>query len=82
MKLTLIIATLAATAFAVPHASDMDAAEANIEARADNCFHASQCATFWSGKCENHCGKRGFSHMSRDGCSTLKLQKKCCCIVA
>ncbi|KAF2124609.1 hypothetical protein P153DRAFT_390647 [Dothidotthia symphoricarpi CBS 119687] len=49
MKLNLIIATLAATAFAAPRASDMVAAEANIEARADNCFFASQCATFWSG---------------------------------
>jgi hypothetical protein len=82
MKLTLIIATLAVTAFAAPHTSDIVTAEANIGARADNCFFASQCATFWSGKCENHCGSRGFSHMSRDGCSKLKLAQKCCCKVA
>lgn len=80
MKLTLLIATLAATAFAAPRASgDM---EADVEVRADNCFFPSQCSAFWSGKCENHCGSRGFSHMSRDGCqwNPINLTQKCCCI--
>ena len=78
MKLTLLIATLAATAIAASRANgDMVPAEADIEARADNCFFPSQCSAFWFGKCENHCSPRGFSHMTRDGC---RFTKKCCCI--
>ncbi len=74
MKLTLIIASLAATAFAAPAPG-----EAALEARQDNCFFASECSTLWSGKCDNHCGPRGFSHMTGDKCTWPS--KKCCCIV-
>jgi hypothetical protein len=80
MKLTLLLATFAATALAAPRASgEMDA---DVETRADNCYFPSHCSAFWSGKCENHCGSRGFSHMSRDGCqwNPINLTQKCCCI--
>jgi hypothetical protein len=83
MKLTLLLATFAATALAAPRASgEMDARDADVETRADNCYFPSQCSAFWSGKCENHCGSRGFSHMSRDGCqwNPINLTQKCCCI--
>lgn len=74
MQLSLILATLAATAFAAPHASD-------IEARA-TCYHPSTCSTSWSGKCEAYCGSRGFSHMTGSGCTNppfVTVNKKCCC---
>ncbi|CRK48267.1 hypothetical protein BN1723_016848 [Verticillium longisporum] len=54
------------------------AADAPIEARQDNCFHPSSCSAFWSGKCQDYCDTRGFSHMTGDGCGGLR--KKCCCI--
>ncbi|PFH58626.1 hypothetical protein XA68_13443 [Ophiocordyceps unilateralis] len=48
-----------------------------VEAR-DNCFHPSSCSVSWAGKCEDYCGRRGFSHMTGDGCGLFR--KKCCCI--
>ncbi|KAJ4985032.1 hypothetical protein SVAN01_09475 [Stagonosporopsis vannaccii] len=83
MKVTLILATIAATAAAAPRAAgEMSPAPAPLDGRADNCFFPSQCSAFWSGKCENHCGSRGFSHMSRDGCkwNPINITQKCCCI--
>ena len=79
MKLILLIATLAATALAAPRASGDMVSEADIEARPDNCFHPSRCDAFWfNDKCKDYCDKRGFSHMSGDGCGWFT--KKCCCI--
>lgn len=74
MKTGLLVVAIATGAFAAPS----DPSAQGVEARADNCFHPSSCSASWAGKCEDYCGRRGFSHMSGDGCGIFK--KKCCCI--
>ncbi|KAJ5161848.1 hypothetical protein N7492_007240 [Penicillium capsulatum] len=76
MKTTffLVLAGLAANAVAVPTENAQNEA---LDKRTGSCFHPSSCSVTWSGKCEDYCGKRGFSHMTGDGCSGLS--EKCCC---
>ncbi|KAF9967672.1 hypothetical protein BGZ73_000460 [Actinomortierella ambigua] len=69
---------LATSAFAAPQPVEMESSDVDMEKRRDNCFFPSHCSAFWSGKCENHCAHRGFSHMSKNGCGWLK--KRCCCV--
>ncbi|KAG7145932.1 hypothetical protein HYQ46_005284 [Verticillium longisporum] len=42
----------------------------------DNCFHPSSCSAFWSGKCQDYCDTRGFSHMTGDGCGGLRKKTR------
>ncbi|KAK4202376.1 hypothetical protein QBC40DRAFT_252209 [Triangularia verruculosa] len=80
MKATSILVFLTAVAAGVFAAPSAEPEAAQLETR-DNCFYASKCSTSWDGKCETHCGSRGFSHMTRDGCGINIFAKKCCCIV-
>ncbi|KAK3182390.1 hypothetical protein K4F52_006214 [Lecanicillium sp. MT-2017a] len=81
--ITSLTLTLAATATAasIPESKPADAAaaDADVSVLDDTCYHPSACSSTWGGKCEIHCGDRGFSHMTGDGCSFFA--KKCCCIV-
>ncbi|KAJ1334182.1 hypothetical protein MN608_04188 [Microdochium nivale] len=62
---------------AAPGVSDRMVPEAEVFER-DNCFHPSSCSSTWSGKCEDYCGSRGFSHMTGEKCGWPS--KRCCCI--
>ncbi|RYO91760.1 hypothetical protein DL766_002398 [Monosporascus sp. MC13-8B] len=77
LGLTILIASLGSAVFAAPATSEAND-NVGLTARADNCFYPSHCSATWYGKCENHCGKRGFSHMSKNNCGWFK--KRCCCI--
>lgn len=76
-SLTLTLAATA-TAASIPESKPADAA-GDVSVLDDTCYHPSACSSTWGGKCEIHCGDRGFSHMTGDGCSFFA--KKCCCIV-
>ncbi|KAF9167216.1 hypothetical protein DFQ26_005329 [Actinomortierella ambigua] len=69
---------LAAGAYAVPNPVEAGSPKTDLDERQDNCFYPSHCSATWSGKCENHCAHRGFSHMSGDDCGLF--EKRCCCV--
>ncbi|KAH7039658.1 uncharacterized protein B0I36DRAFT_357058 [Microdochium trichocladiopsis] len=76
---TLITSALAATTSMVTAApSGSTGTGTDTIAERDNCFYPSSCSSTWSGKCEDYCGTRGFSHMTGEDCEWPS--KKCCCI--
>ena len=60
-----------------------DRSKHSINAK-EKCHYKSHCSKLNSGHCEDHCGDRGFSHMSSIGnCGVLKpFERKCCCITS
>jgi hypothetical protein len=81
MKLQIfaLISAVAVTTLAAPSPNDANVINA-LDARADNCFHKSDCGMGWSGKCESWCDEKKFSHMTRDGCGWNPLSQACCCV--
>ncbi|KAJ5852626.1 uncharacterized protein N7529_012011 [Penicillium soppii] len=74
MQTNFVVLLMALTATVMASPTALEASEL-VESAA--CHHPSSCGRFWSGKCEDYCDYRGFSHMSSSGCSWLA--KKCCC---
>ncbi|KAF9157418.1 hypothetical protein DFQ27_008778, partial [Actinomortierella ambigua] len=76
LAVAFVLATTAAAA-PQPEAGEHEGVELE-KRRGDNCYFKSHCSMSWSGKCQNHCGKRKFSHMSKNGCGWF--EKRCCCV--
>jgi hypothetical protein len=74
MKINFLFLLTAMTATVMASPTDFEAG--GLAERAV-CHHPSSCGRFWSGKCEDYCGDRKFSHMSTSDCSWLA--KRCCC---